>query len=345
MHRKLKKAPFLGVIALIAIILGVGMFYVSFSKSFKKDKGLVSGFDNRLFLEKSTKTIESPNLSLVQENSIFGVSCSQIISSKALGVLVGEESTEDKKEITEYIVQSGDTIGSIAEDFNITVNTILWANGLNKSSTLKSGQKLIILPVSGIFHNVKKGDTIDQIIKTYKGNKEEIIAFNELTPEGEIYVGDILIIPNGTKPAPVSIPKPIQSASPLAASYFIPPILSPYRITQGLHWFNAVDFAYHSESCGKPVLAAAEGTILKIKYGYNGGAGNYIKIIHPNGLITHYGHLQVILVKQGDKVSQGDIIGSIGYSGKTIPAGPGGCHLHFGLDSEVGISPSNPFTK
>lgn len=345
MYRKLKKAPFLGVIVLIVIILGVGMFYGSFSKSFQKDKRLVSGFDNNLFLEKPTKTIESPNLSLVQENSISGVSCSQIVSSKALGVLVGEENMEDNKEITEYAVKSGDTIGSIAENFNISINTILWANDLNKSSTLKSGQKLIILPVSGTFHNVKKGDTIDQITKTYKGDKEETVAFNELVSEEDIYVGDILIIPNGTKPAPVSIPKPVQSAPPLAASYFIPPIISPYRITQGLHWFNAVDFAYQSESCGKPVLATAEGTILKIKYGYNGGAGNYIKIIHPNGLITHYGHLQVILKNQGDKVSQGDIIGFIGYSGKTIPAGPAGCHLHFALDSEVGVSPINPFAK
>jgi len=345
MHRKLKKAPFLGVIALVIMILGVGMLYGSLTKSSEKNKGSISGFDNKLFLEKTTKTIESPNLSLVQNNSISGISCSQIVSSKALGVLVGEESMEDNKEITEYVVQPGETIGSIAEKFNISVDTILWANNLSKSSTLKSGQKLIILPVSGIFHNVKKGDTIDQITKTYKGEKEEIIAFNELCPEGEIYVGDILIIPNGTKPAPASIPKPIQSAPPLASSYFIAPVISPYRITQGLHWLNAIDFAYPSNSCGKPVLAAAEGTILKVRYGYNGGAGNYIKILHPNGLITHYGHLQVILFKEGEKVSQGDIIGSIGYSGKTIPSGPAGCHLHFGLDSEVGVSPRNPFSK
>jgi murein DD-endopeptidase MepM/ murein hydrolase activator NlpD len=345
MRRKLKKTPFLGVIALIIVFLGIGTAYVSFSKSLKKDQGSILSFENSLFLEKPTKTIESPNLSLIQENSISGVSCSQIVSSKALGVLVGAEDIENKKEITEYVVQPGDTIGSIADDFNISINTILWANDLNKGSTLKSGQKLIILPVSGTFHNVKKGDTIDQITKTYKGIKEEIIAFNELNPEGEIYVGDILVVPNGTKPAPVSKPKPVQPASPLASSYFIAPLISSYRITQGLHFFNAIDFAYSSESCGKPVLAAAGGTILKVKYGYNGGAGNYVKIIHSNGLITHYGHLQVILVKQGDIVSQGDIIGSIGYSGKTIPAGPAGCHLHFDLDSEVGIAPRNPFAK
>lgn len=339
MRRKTPKTPFLGVIALIVIILGIGMFF-RFSKNFGKNQEMILSLENNLFLEKTGKTIESPKLSLIQENSISGVSCSQIFSSKVLGILVGEEDLEEKKEITEYIVQSGDTISSIAENFNISVNTILWANDLTKSSTLKLGQKLIILPVSGTFHHVKDLDTVSEVAQTYKAKTSDIVAFNELKNENDIYVGDILIIPNGTKPAPPVV-KPTEYVQiPIASSYFIVPVASPYSITQGLHWYNAIDFG---NNCGRPVFAAAGGAVLNIKYGYNAGAGNYIRILHPNGLITHYGHLQSILVKTGESVSQGDLIGLIGNTGRTI--GATGCHLHFGLYSKTGNPPRNPFAK
>jgi len=81
---------------------------------------------------------------------------------KVLGNIV---ETGQKREIQEYVVEEGDTLFSISQKFGISLETILWANNLNKNSTLKPGQKLIILPVNGVLHEVKSGDTLSEIAK------------------------------------------------------------------------------------------------------------------------------------------------------------------------------------
>ncbi len=348
MLKKLLKIPLFWLV-IVSIVLGGIWFLNSPSSQSCQDKQKLCLDSNDLFTDRQIKRItESPELTFIQKNSLAGISCSQIFSSKVLGALAGGEFLEEKKEITEYIVQPGDALGSIAISFDISLNTILWANNLSQSSVIKPGQKLIILPVSGIIHHVKEGDTLSGIAKTYKGEVEGTVAFNDLSEEGDIYVGDILIVPDGIQPPPsyiVSSQPSKYSQIPVASSYFIIPISSPYRVTQGLHWYNAIDFANQGNSCGKPVFAAAGGEVLKIRYGYNQGAGNYVRILHPNGLITHYGHLQKILVTPGQPVSQGEMVGLIGYTGRTIPSGPSGCHLHFALYSSQGNPPVNPFAR
>jgi LysM repeat protein/biotin carboxyl carrier protein len=281
--------------------------------------------------------IEPPDLSIIQENSLLAASPSIALSPKVLGDLVGDFGPETKKEIVEYVVQPNDTLWQIAENFGISLNTLLWANDLNKNSTIQPGQKLIILPVSGVIHHVKSGDTLSEIARLYKGNVDEIIAFNDLSGDGDIFVGDILIIPNGViPPAPA---QPAPNLTPLASSYFICPIPLPCKITQGLHWYNAVDFSHGN--CGEPIYAAAQGTVLKTKYGWNGGAGNSLTILHPNGVVTMYGHLQTILVSPGQTVSQGQMIALMGGQPGTPGAGRStGCHLHFGVSGA-----RNPFAR
>ncbi|MEK9153617.1 MAG: M23 family metallopeptidase, partial [Patescibacteria group bacterium] len=104
--------------------------------------------------------------------------------------------------------------------------------------------------------------------------------------------------------------------------------------TQGVDWFKGVDFS--NGSCGGPVVAAAAGTAQKL--GVDSVSGNYISIIHTNGVVTYYGHLSKFAVKAGQKVDQGQIIGYIGHTGLTIPAGEAGCHVHFDVRFAV-----NPF--
>ena len=264
--------------------------------------------------------IESPNLFFVQKNSLKAVSPPIVVTPKILGSLVGDSEAGVRKEIIEYTVQEGDNLWTIAANFDISLDTLLWANDLSKNSLISPGQKLIILPVSGLIHHVQKGETLSEIAKVYKADVDEITSFNDL--EGEkIFAGDILIIPDGVMP-----PKTYTTPQvPLASSYFICPISSPCRITQGLHWYNAIDFG--NGKCGEPVYAAAGGTVQRT--GYGRVIGNFIRIEHPNGVITAYGHLSKILVNSGQKVSQGERIGYTGYSGYTIPSGPAGCHLHF----------------
>lgn len=287
---------------------------------------------------------ESPEFLLVENASLKASTPPTDFSPQVLGALVGGYEVEDiKKVVVEYTVEEGDTLWSLSNKFNISLNTILWANNLNNNSILKPGQKLVILPVSGTIHHVKSGDTISDIAKTYKGKTEEIIAFNNLSSEGDVYVGDIIIIPNGVPPVTSS-----QQATvwvPLADSYFICPIAGPCRITQGLHWYNAIDFSHGK--CGEPIFAAAAGEVIKVyltnstSRWANGGAGNTVSILHPNGVVTTYGHIAASLVTPGQQVSQGQIIALMGGYPGTPGAGLStGCHVHFGVSGA-----RNPFAR
>ena len=76
---------------------------------------------------------------------------------------MGEVGADVKTDVTEYEVKAGDNLTSIAQNFGISISTITSANNLTSSSKLKVGQKLVILPVSGVLHYVKAGDTITGI--------------------------------------------------------------------------------------------------------------------------------------------------------------------------------------
>lgn len=97
--------------------------------------------------------------------------------------------------------------------------------------------------------------------------------------------------------------------------------------------------AYHSgldlgASCGTPIRAAGTGVVITA--GFNsGGYGNMTLINHGGGLSTLYGHQSSIIVSAGQNVSQGQVIGYVGSTGKST-----GCHLHF--EVRVNGNPVDP---
>lgn len=101
------------------------------------------------------------------------------------------------------------------------------------------------------------------------------------------------------------------------SSHFNPrrfhPILRQYRAHHG------TDYAC---SPGTPVVSVGDGVVISA--GWNGGYGNAIDIRHSNKYVSRYGHLSKILVKKGQRVSQGDLIAKSGNTGRST-----GPHLHF----------------
>lgn len=228
-------------------------------------------------------------------------------------------------QISIYVVKKGDTLSQIAQMFDVTVNTIKWGNNLS-SNTLKEGETLVILPISGVKHTVAKGETLASIAKKYKADAEEIKDYNNI--EGSLAVGATIIVPDGeVMPAPSTSGSSVRvgggSSSGLRelVGYFLRPLVGG-RKSQGIHGYNGVDLA---APIGTPILAAADGEVIVSRSGgWNGGYGNYIVIKHSNGTQTLYAHNTANKVSAGDTVNQGDVIGTVGSTGKST-----GSHLHF----------------
>lgn len=102
------------------------------------------------------------------------------------------------RKITSYVVAAGDTADSIAAKFNISKQTLKWANDLI-SDNLTVGKSLDILPRDGIAYTAKAGDTAESVATKYKSDASLITTYNDLEISG-LTPGLKIIIPNGALP-------------------------------------------------------------------------------------------------------------------------------------------------
>jgi murein DD-endopeptidase MepM/ murein hydrolase activator NlpD len=106
---------------------------------------------------------------------------------------------------------------------------------------------------------------------------------------------------------------------------FIWPVAEVEKISSGLGFRGHGEFHTGVDipsPKGAPIRAAMEGQV--IYEGYSGGYGNMVDIQHRNGFITRYGHQTAALVKKGEFVKKGQIIGLVGSTGRST-----GNHVHF----------------
>ena len=257
--------------------------------------------------------------------------------SGPIGTMVdvaGEAGSSDQ--ISVYTVHKGDKITDIAKTFDVSVNTILWANNLSRNTALQEGQILVVLPISGVKHTVKAGDSLKSIAAKYKADADEIAAYNASELADGLTVGLEIIIPDGEIATPVAKTKVVRKSGalkdnpahnyngPSFPGYYANPLAGGHK-TQGLHGYNGVDLAMDCHCTGASVRAAAGGVvIISREGGWGGGYGNYVVISHDNGTQTLYGHLLKNLVHEGATVAQGQTIGLLGSTGRST-----GPHLHF----------------
>ncbi len=231
-----------------------------------------------------------------------------------------------RREIIKYVVQSGDTLSVLSQRFNITVDTVLVENKITVRTILRPGDVLSILPVSGVSHKVKKGDTLAKVAALYKADKQRIVDFNNL-PDENLPMGQAIIIPEGRipyTPPPVARPTQVVAGRPASLITLQRGMLWPTvsrRVSQYFKWRHpGIDIALPT---GNPIYASEDGVVAKS--GWNsGGYGYMILIDHENGMMTRYGHNSKLFVKAGDRVSKGDVIALIGSTGRST-----GPHVHF----------------
>jgi murein DD-endopeptidase MepM/ murein hydrolase activator NlpD len=226
-----------------------------------------------------------------------------------------------------YTVQAGENVSTIADQFRVSVETILWNNGNLEDNPdyLTVGDVLTILPTSGVYHIVAKGDTLDSIAKKYKVQTADITSYegNYMQEPYTITIGQKLIVPGGQKPYQVrnvvawsgAVPKDAKRGS---GSFGWP--VSGYITQRYSEVHPAADI---SVAQGTPVKAADSGYVAVVGRS-DTGYGRYVLIDHGNGFQTVYAHLSVIYVEVGQSVGKGQAIGLSGNTGKST-----GPHLHF----------------
>jgi LysM repeat protein len=247
----------------------------------------------------------------------------------------------ERSQIETYNVRSGDTVLGIAAQFNLQPETIQWANPELEANPdmLRIGDRLVILPTDGVLHVVQSGDTLSNIAAKYKVSTDAIVGFslNRLADNSTpIAVGQQLVIPGGDKPyiakQVVAYSGPVPEGASIGTGAFAWPtsgtISQPYW-----NGHRALDIGAWT---GTAVTAADSGYVIAASSGWNNGYGTMVMIDHGSGYVTLYGHLNSIFVRQGESVSKGQQLGTVGNTGNST-----GPHLHFEVRYQ-GVA-RNPF--
>lgn len=244
-----------------------------------------------------------------------------------------------------YTVEEGDALFVIAKKFNITPESILWANYdlLNDDPTyISPGWRLTIPPTDGIYYKLKEGDSIQKLAEKYKADVEDIITWpsNRLDVSNPAVENlEYVMIPGGYRDL-VQWIIPLDFTPRAGATKTIPGgCAGPENGLVGSGFFNwpvgsryltGFDFneTYHlgidlAAAVGTPVYAADAGTVVYADWN-DSGYGNLVAIDHNNGYKTIYAHLSQIMVPCGANVVSGEFIAMSGNTGKST-----GGHLHF----------------
>jgi murein DD-endopeptidase MepM/ murein hydrolase activator NlpD len=274
--------------------------------------------------------------------------------------------TRPRVDVITYTVDTGDSLFSIADAFNLKPETLLWGNYTvlkDDPHVLRPGQTLNVLPTDGTYYQWSEGDTLDAVadffgvesvaILEYPGNRFDLALAQ--TDELEIQEGAWLIVPGGQRETQDWGPPAITRSNPASARYygaghcgtvytgavgtgtFVKPTPTGY-VGAGGYTFNppvhnGLDY---SGSAGDPIYAVDSGVVV-----YSGwsdyGYGNLIVIDHGNGWVSAYAHLNDVYVYCGQSVFQGATIGPMGSTGNST-----GPHLHFELSFNGGkVNPTN----
>jgi murein DD-endopeptidase MepM/ murein hydrolase activator NlpD len=247
----------------------------------------------------------------------------QVMTTSAQGVAGGVAHADGGLQFRRYEVAAGDTLGTLAERFDVTLDTIISFNELRRERDLSEGLEIVIPSHSGVRYTVRRGDNPSRIAARHGVRLDAILDVNDVA-SSIIAPGQILLIPGA------GLSENVRNR--VLGRLFIAPargrVASPYGYRNdpftGLRKFhNGVDIA---NEVGTPVVASMSGIVAMV--GYNGNYGRYVILRHPDGFQTLYAHLARTHVSQADRVRQGHQLGEMGNTGYST-----GNHLHFSIFS------------
>jgi murein DD-endopeptidase MepM/ murein hydrolase activator NlpD len=229
-----------------------------------------------------------------------------------------------------YRLKQNENFWKILSQTSLNIDTLSAINSLPSPIDVSPGKEIFVCNMRGIIYKVNKNDNIDNISKKYNIEKEYICKVNKIS-NGQINK-EYLFIPSGElSNIERSLFLGVGFASPLkqyTRTSAFGTRIDPFNKKFGFH--PGLDLAC---PVGSEVVAARNGRVTFA--GFQGGYGLLLIIKHEHGYSSYYGHLKKILIKEGDVVERGVLIGISGDSGRST-----GPHLHFEVRKET--RPVNP---
>jgi murein DD-endopeptidase MepM/ murein hydrolase activator NlpD len=217
-----------------------------------------------------------------------------------------------------HAVVSGETLLSIAADYEITPQTLAYNNAIKDTAQLRPGQSLVIPPIDAAIHLVRDGETLAGIAASFGADADVMRTVNSVAFEpADVTAGRVLLVPmpEGRYPG-------FRLVVSDAPRVFAPRIRWP---TEGIvtqlfgHGHTGIDIA---APYGSTVVASDSGTVTEV--GWRGSGGLSVCILLDWGLEVCDYHLSATNVELGERVVAGQRIASVGSSG--VSTGP---HVHW----------------
>jgi len=255
--------------------------------------------------------------------------------------------------ITAYVVKDGDTLWSIANQFDLNLDTIIGSNKLNNINMLKPGTTLRIPNQDGIFIKAAKNDTVEKLADKYGSFVESVYVANQIDKNTPLVAGKELFLPGAAKVAAVA-ESPSPGVKRMAGRTTRRTIATVVVTSSGrLRWpvmgqisspfgWRRSPFGrrrvFHSgldirAPRGRGIVSAGEGRVVYA--GWMSGYGKTVVISHAGGITTLYGHCSSLMVGSGSYIRRGQLIARVGSTGRST-----GNHLHF--EVRRNSTPMNP---
>ena len=248
------------------------------------------------------------------------------------------QENQNKVSYFSYRVKKGDMIGFIADEFNVSTDTIISVNSIKSSRLIQIGQYLKIPSMTGILYTVRTGnETPSTIAQKYKIDAQKCALVNNLEADTNLKEGSTIFVPDAELDW--------VTRQEINGDLFIKPIHSSrYYFSSWYGWrnnpFDSSKRTFHGGidmacATGTTVYPALAGTVTQT--GNNAVYGNFIIVSHHSGYKTLYGHLSKIDCKKGNFVYTNTPIGKVGSTGKST-----GPHLHFAVYKQGrSVNPAN----
>lgn len=237
-----------------------------------------------------------------------------------------------------YHTSPGDTFASVSKKFGLRETSLRSLNQANDDTEPEDDSSLLVPSQDGIFHVLRPGQGLTDIARAYEIPIKDLLTANHLRGDFEVQPGQVLYLP-GAAYLPKKDLRWVSLESLRAKTLFLKPTTGRFAdgfgmrlhpITHQMAFHEGLDLA---PGLGAKVFASQDGKVLfaNLRAGY----GRLIVLDHGEGLTSWYAHLDKILVKPGQTVKKGDLIGKVGDTGRTT-----GPHLHF--EVRLNGKPQNP---